>query len=154
MTTALEYYIIDLRPEWNARPYISLWGPNNGGYVYSVRDGYAGRYTQSNLLPGYHYKHRYGSLRSLDRFPVLCSIVENLAGPPRTEGRFRIESGGPVILNTGDNRTHLRRYRLNIGDPTAFDRRTKPAEAKPSEAAPSGRLAERVSDAPNKGVAA
>jgi hypothetical protein len=26
-----EFFIIDLRPDWNWRPYVSLWKPKNAG---------------------------------------------------------------------------------------------------------------------------
>lgn len=113
------YYVIDVRPEWLCRPYISLWGAKNSGYYYTLAPGYAGLYTRESLDPGYHYKIRYGCRRALDRFPVPREVCERLASEPDRTGRHGIEGPGLAIRNTAANRSMLRKHRLDIGDPAA-----------------------------------
>lgn len=123
------YFVVDVRHGWinQARhPFVTFWGPNSSGYVYSLDR--AGRYAREALDPGYHYKHVYGSLRALERYPVPCSFVENIAGavPEHLRHRWR-DVGGPVVINEGRWRTLLRQHRLVIGDPSAFDKRREAA---------------------------
>jgi hypothetical protein len=123
------YYVVDVRQTWSWRPFVSLWGADNKGYHYSMATGYAGAYTASELVPGYHYEHVYGSVRTLERYPVPVDVCISLGVEPPRDGPHRIELPGLVIHNTADIRARLRRARLVIGDPTAFDRAK--AEAQP-----------------------
>lgn len=123
--TTQDFYVVDVREEWTKaarHPFVTLWGPDNVGYVYSLER--AGRYTIETLTPGYHYQHVYGSTRGLLRYPVACKIVEAMAVPvPDDLRQMWRDVRGPIILNTGKNRTALRAARFLLGDPSAFDKR-------------------------------
>ncbi len=107
------YYIVDLRPEWAKRPFVSFWRPKNCGYAYPL--SWSGKYARDELEPGYHYALAYGSKRTLLRFPVLCATVEAIAIPLPDDMKHMIDGGaGPVVLNTGASRKALRRARLRI----------------------------------------
>ncbi len=125
MTQHTEYFVCDVRREWtnpSHHPFVTFWRPKNCGYVYSLAA--AGRYTREDLDPGYHYKNVYGSLRALERYPVPCDFVESIAGPvPEHLRQMWRDVTGPVVINSGALRTLLRKNRLVIGDPTAFDER-------------------------------
>lgn len=124
-----QFFVVDVRHGWTNQarhPFATFWGPDNCGYVYSLDR--AGRYTREALDPGYHYKHVYGSLRALERYPVPCALVESVAVsvPEHLRERWR-DVSGPVIINEGRLRTLLRKHRLVIGDPSAFAKRGEAA---------------------------
>ena len=125
MPSAEQFFVVDVRPGWIKpahHPFVTLWGADNCGYVYSLDR--AGRYTRETLEHGYHYKHAYGSLRALERYPVPCAFAESLAVPVPDHLRDRWRDvRGPVIINEGRLRMALRRNRLWLGDPSAFDKR-------------------------------
>lgn len=102
-------YIVDVRQEWNGRPYITVWRPDDAGYAYPL--AWAGRYSRERVdeAPNYYYTYRYGSARVLDRYPVPCASVEALAVAP-TPGVIDGDIG-PVIPNTRAVRAALRRAR-------------------------------------------
>jgi len=124
MTQHTEYFVVDVRREWTNpghHPFVTFWGPKNCGYVYYL--DMAGRYTREDLDPGYHYKNVFGSLRALERYPVPCTFVESIAGPvPEHLRQMWRDVVGPVVINSGALRTLLRKHRLVIGDPAAFDK--------------------------------
>lgn len=126
-----QFYVADLRETFvkrpSSHPFITFWGPDNSGYVYSLDR--SGRYTFDELVPGYHYQNVYGSTRALLRFPVACAVVEKIArSVPAEMGTRWKDIRGPVLLNDGRTRSYLRRHRILIGDPSAFDKRaTEPA---------------------------
>lgn len=104
-----EFYIVDVRDEFKGNPYITLWRPNNAGYAYPT--AWAGRYTREQIdaEPGYYHKKRYGHKRTLDRYPVPCSVVENLAVAP---ARGLIDGdAGLVLPNDSAIRSALRKAR-------------------------------------------
>ena len=119
-----EFFVVDVRECWlnpMRHPFVTLWGPDNCGYVYSLDR--AGRYTHETLEAGYHYKHTYGSLRGLERYPVPCTYVESIAQPVPDNIRHRWRDVcGPIVINSGALRTLLRRNRFMLGDPAAFDK--------------------------------
>jgi hypothetical protein len=104
-----EYYILDVRKVWSKRPYLTFWRPNNEGYTYPL--AWAGKYTQDEIdkQPDYYYKHRFGSKRILERYPVPCQIVNAMIDNPDSgtiDGNV-----GPIIRNTVKNKTKLRNSR-------------------------------------------
>jgi hypothetical protein len=104
-----QYYIADLRPEWSRRPCISFWRDKNAGYAYPLP--WSGRYDEPTVRAGGTYYTRQEG-RSLVRFAVPCDVVDSLGvpTPPKTVDN----DVGPVVMNTGVNRTALRRARLRI----------------------------------------
>ena len=105
-----EFFIVDVREGFKSNPYITLWRPNNANYAYPLV--WAGRYTRAQIeeAPGYYYKKRYGHKRTLDRYPVPCSIVEKYGVDP-AKGLIDGDTG-PVIPNTPEIRKALRRARF------------------------------------------
>ena len=110
---AVEFYICDLRPEWQRKPYVTVWRPNNANYAYPL--AWAGLYSREQVEDGgvYYYRPRYATKRAMDRFPVPRAVVEALAVEPRPgiiDGNV-----GPVIPNTKEVRAKLRAaaYRPN-----------------------------------------
>lgn len=99
-----KYLICDLRTEWDWRPYITFWRPNNANYAYPL--SWAGDYTKATVdaNAGY-YTERDG--RSLLRFAVPREVAESIAEAPEP-GRIDGDTG-PVVRNTGDNRRVLRK---------------------------------------------
>jgi hypothetical protein len=88
------FLICDLRPEWNWRPYVTFWRPNNANYAYPLV--WAGDYTEAEVMKGGDY---YTTVEDgvLIRFPVLRSLVEPIAVSPE---RGHIDGDtGPVVLN-------------------------------------------------------
>ena len=124
-----EFYIVDLRKEWATRPCVTVWRPNNCGYAYPL--SWAGRYDEATVVEGGPYYSRQEG-RRWERFAVPCDVVDKLAiaTPPRiVDG-----DAGPVVMNTGVNRTILRCARFRP-PPEALIRQTYPANPKPAEAA-------------------
>ncbi|MEO0034251.1 MAG: hypothetical protein RLZZ501_274 [Pseudomonadota bacterium] len=107
-----EFYIIDLRPDFMRKPYITVWRPDDAGYAYPLT--WAGRYSKETVdaHPGY-YANR-GCLASgrpstrLDRFPAPCEVVEALATPKPKPGIIDGDAG-PVLVNDAKTRAALRR---------------------------------------------
>ncbi|KAA0684567.1 hypothetical protein DTW90_36115 [Neorhizobium sp. P12A] len=97
------FLICDLRPEWNWRPYVTFWRPNNANYAYPLV--WSGDYTEAEVMKGGSY---YTTVESgiLIRFPVLRSLVEPMAVAP---DRGHIDGDtGPVVLNNPENCAKLR----------------------------------------------
>lgn len=102
----MEFYICDLRPEWQYKPYVTVWRPANCGYAYPL--AWAGIYSLDDVEDGgvYYYRPRYETKKAMDRFPVPREVVEALAVAPRPgiiDGNV-----GPVLPNTKDVRAKLR----------------------------------------------
>jgi hypothetical protein len=97
------FLICDLRPDWNWRPYVTFWRPNNANYAYPL--AWAGDYTEADVMAAGHYHTTFeGDL--LIRFPVLRSLIEAIAIDPKPgviDGNV-----GPVIRNTIPLRRKLR----------------------------------------------
>lgn len=111
-----QFFVVDLRQEWNRNPYVTLWRPESCGYAYPLP--WAGRYTTDEIEASgsYHTQRRYvagkGHVGVWDRFAVACEEIERLATAPDVVGRGRIDGNtGPVVRNSADMRTHLRRVR-------------------------------------------
>lgn len=98
------FYVVDLRRDWNRRPYLSFWRPKNANYAYPLV--WAGRYTIDELEPGYHYHLAYEST-TIERCPVLCSIIETRSVSPR-KGIIDGDTG-PVVVNSPATRAWVRR---------------------------------------------
>ena len=101
-----EFYIIDLRPEWNWRPYVTLWNPKNAGYCYSIP--WAGRYSQEQVNEQRSYYLKRGP-RCYFRFPVPCDAISHLLVDP--EPGIIDGNVGPVLRNDGKTRNALRRLK-------------------------------------------
>ena len=104
-----EFYIVDVRAEFSGNPYVTLWRPKNAGYAYPTE--WSGRYTRSQIdaEAGYYYKPRFGHKRTLDRYPVPCKVVDELAVEP---ARGLIDgNAGLVLPNTPEIRKALRKAR-------------------------------------------
>jgi hypothetical protein len=100
---ANEFYIVDLRPEWARKPYVTVWRPDNAGYAYPLSWG--GVYRLDELKPGYH-ANKKGTAR-FENFPVPRAIVEALAIPEPRPGVID-GNAGPVIVNNAKTRGILR----------------------------------------------
>lgn len=98
------FLICDLRPEWNWRPYVTFWRPNNANYAYPLV--WSGDYTEAEVMAGGSY---YTTVEDgkLVRFPVLRSIVEPMAVTP--EPGHIDGNTGPVVRNTARMRAKLRK---------------------------------------------
>ncbi|HEV7319439.1 MAG TPA: hypothetical protein VGO04_12625 [Ensifer sp.] len=95
--------ICDLRPEWNWRPYVTFWRPNNANYAYPL--AWAGDYTEAEVMAaGSYYTIFEGG--SLIRFPILRSLVEPLAVAP--EPGHIDGDAGPVVRQNPINCEMLR----------------------------------------------
>jgi hypothetical protein len=97
------FLICDLRSEWNWRPYVTFWRPNNANYAYPLV--WSGDYTEAEVMKGGSY---YTTVEGgvLVRFPVLRSLVEPMAVQP---DRGHIDGDtGPVVLNNPVNCEKLR----------------------------------------------
>jgi hypothetical protein len=102
-----KFYIVDLRPEWAGRPCISFWRPDNCGYAYPL--AWSGRYDEATIVEGGAYYTKQDGSRWV-RFAAPCEVVERLAVP--TPPRIVDGNVGPVVMNTGKNRSALRRARF------------------------------------------
>lgn len=107
-----DYFVVDFRAEWLRQPYITFWGPKSAGYYWSLP--HAGRYTAAELdtTVGYHTNRCYVVSRGArvgrwERFGVPCKVLEALAAEPDTEGRYRLDDGGPVVRNSAALRKRL-----------------------------------------------
>ena len=119
-----EFYIVDLRPEWNKNPYVTFWRPNDAGYCYPLP--WAGRYTAARVIEGGEYytdkawTSSKGPGRFYTRFAVRCADVEAMGVEPDTQGRGRIDGNtGPVLRMSGAMRNRLRRLRF-VPRPSSF----------------------------------
>lgn len=97
------FLICDLRKEWNSRPYVTFWRPNNANYAYPLV--WAGDYTEQDALEGGAY---YTTIEdgALIRFPISRALVEPMAVEPNP-GVIDGDTG-PVIRNTPTMRAKLR----------------------------------------------
>ena len=116
------YFIVDLRREWTGNPYITLWGPNCGGYAYPLP--WAGRYTAAEIesrgdyLTCRRYLDGKGFVGVWDRFGVACDEIERHATAPDLVGQGRIDgNAGPVVRNSAAMRAYLRRVRYVLASP-------------------------------------
>lgn len=103
------FFIVDVRRAWAGQPYATLWRPDNAGYAYPLP--WAGRYTREQIdaAPNLYHATRYGTKRTLDRYPVPCAVVEALAVSPApgvVDG-----DAGPVVPNSAPIRAALRKAR-------------------------------------------
>ncbi|KNY11863.1 MULTISPECIES: hypothetical protein [unclassified Shinella] len=98
------FLICDLRPEWNRRPYVTFWRPNNANYAYPLV--WSGDYTEAEVMAGGSY---YTTVEDgkLIRFPILRSLVVPMAVAP--EPGHIDGNTGPVICNTARMRAQLRK---------------------------------------------
>lgn len=101
-----EYYIVDVRPQWNHHRYITFWRPNNSNYAYPL--SWAGRYSKETVDAEPHYYCNTNGSKKLVRFPVPCEIVEQFGNNP--EPGLIDDDAGPVVLNTKKIRRKLRRH--------------------------------------------
>lgn len=99
----LLFYICDMRPAWNYRPYISFWRPDNAGYCYPL--SWAGKYDLARILsaPDYYYQR---NSRSYTQFAIPCAAVDAVAGRPMP-GTIDGDTG-PVIIMSKATRANLR----------------------------------------------
>ena len=98
------FLICDLRPDWNWRPYVTFWRPNNANYAYPLV--WSGDYSEAEVMKGGSY---YTTVEDgeLIRFPILRSLVEPMAVEPE---RGHIDGDtGPVVWNTPETRDQLRK---------------------------------------------
>lgn len=95
--------ICDLRKEWNGRPYVTFWRPNDANYAYPLV--WAGDYTEQQALEGGSYYTTFED-GILVRFPISRSVVEALAVQPKP-GIIDGDTG-PVVRNTRTMRNKLR----------------------------------------------
>lgn len=98
------FLICDLRTEWNWRPYVTFWRPNNANYAYPLV--WAGDYTEADVMQGGSYYTTVES-GSLIRCPILRSLVEPMARAPEP-GQIDGDTG-PVIRNDSRTRAKLRK---------------------------------------------
>lgn len=97
------FLICDLRTEWNWRPYVTFWRPNNANYAYPLV--WSGDYTEDEVMKGGSY---YTTIESgiLIRFPVLRSLVEPMAVAPEP-GHIDGDTG-PVVRQNPETCAKLR----------------------------------------------
>lgn len=98
------FVIVDLRPEWKWKPYVTFWRPDNAGYAYPLV--WAGDYSEGTIMGAQRYYAAFhGS--NLIRFPVERSAAEALGVAPNL-GEVDGDTG-PVIPNNAAMRKALRR---------------------------------------------
>lgn len=88
------FYIVDLRPQWKANPYITFWRPNNKGYAYPL--SWAGKYTREIIRERWNY-YTVEDGKIIIRFPLSCPIAEAYGmrpAPGIIDG-----DAGPVVDN-------------------------------------------------------
>jgi hypothetical protein len=103
------FFVCDLRPEFAGQPYVTFWRPENANYAWPLE--WSGRYRLDELQPGYHEVRRG---RTVDRFPVPCEVVEQLA---KRSKPGQIDGGvWAVVPNTLRNRRILRAKRFRLSD--------------------------------------
>lgn len=107
-----DFYIVDMRPDWARKPYITVWRPDDAGYAYPL--AWAGKYSKDRVdaNPGY-YCNRGATAsgqprRHLTRFPVPCAVVEALAVAEPKPGVVDGDTG-PVLINDAKTRAALRK---------------------------------------------
>ena len=103
------YYIVDLRPEWRRKPYITFWRPDNAGYAFPLP--WAGKYSSLTVENGGgYYTNRDG--RRWVRFAVPCGVVDAMGVLPKAN---EIDGDvGPVVTATAQNRRALIAARLRL----------------------------------------
>ena len=104
-----EFYVVDLRPEWANKPYVTFWRRDDAGYTCPLL--WAGRYSKEQVdsKPGYYHAREAGEVV---RFPVPCHVVEALA--TSKPGAHIIDGDvGPVVPNTPDIHKALRGAKYN-----------------------------------------
>lgn len=96
------FLICDLRPDWNWRPYVTFWRPNNANYAYPL--SWSGDYTEAEVMAGGSYYTTFEDGK-LIRFPVARSVVEAMATTPRP-GDIDGDTG-PVVRQTDETKRKL-----------------------------------------------
>ena len=106
VTQAAElYYIVDLRDEWRRQKYITFWRPNNSNYAWPL--SWAGKYEKSVVDEHGSYYCDTNGRKSLQRFPVLCAVVDAMALTDPDKGDID-GNAGPVLRNSEKVRRKLR----------------------------------------------
>lgn len=100
----MAYLICDLRKDWNWRPYVTFWRPNNSNYAYPL--SWSGDYSKETVDEGANYYTEKDG-RSFIRFAVPREVAEKIAENPRP-GDIDGDTG-PVVRNTDENRRILRK---------------------------------------------
>jgi hypothetical protein len=108
LSQSAEFYIVDVRPEWSRKPYITVWRPNDAGYAFPLSWG--GIYSKEHVdaHPRY-YANKKGTKR-YECFPVPREVVEALA-IPKPAPRMIDGDVGPVVVNSAKTRAALRKAR-------------------------------------------
>jgi hypothetical protein len=106
-STPQEFYIVDIRGQWDGQKYITFWRPNNSNYAWPL--SWAGRYTKEQVdAEGHYYCNTNGS-RKLLRFPVPCDVVEAMATEQPDWGDID-GNVGPVVRKTKKTERKLRQH--------------------------------------------
>ena len=108
MSPTDEFYIIDLRPEWARKPYLTVWRPDNAGYAFPLSWG--GIYSRETIDREPHYYATRMGYRQWKRFPVPRAVVERLAQPKPRPGIIDGDAG-PVLPNDANTKAALRKAR-------------------------------------------
>ena len=95
--TNQEFYIVDIRAQWDGQKYITFWRPNNSNYAWPLP--WAGRYSKETVDGnGWYYCNTNGS-KKLVRFPVACKDVDAMAQDTPDPGDID-GNVGPVLRKT------------------------------------------------------
>ena len=103
-----EFFIVDIRPEWRKKKYVTLWRQNNAGYCWSVP--WAGRYDIATVIARLSYYLNKGGGKQFIRWPVPCCVIERLATQEPRPGDID-GNVGPVLMNDAATRRALRAAR-------------------------------------------
>lgn len=103
--TEEEFYIIDIRKEWQKQKYITFWRPNNSDYAWPLC--WAGRYSKAEVDADGSYYCNTGGSKELLRFPVPCNLIEAIAIAAPDPGDID-GNRGPVLRNSKRVRDQLR----------------------------------------------
>lgn len=101
--TIKEFFICDLRPEWDKYRYVSFWRPKSEGYCFPIP--WAGLYALEEIKANRaHYIKWTG--KSLTRFPVSAEDIAGFLKAPQP-GTIDYDTG-PVVPNSPEVRKALR----------------------------------------------
>ncbi|HEV7285618.1 MAG TPA: hypothetical protein VGN75_12240 [Kaistia sp.] len=106
------YYVVDLRPEWQSKPYVTFWRPKNAGYSFPLP--WAGRYTRAEIEEGGSYYTKNEGRRRI-RFAVPCATADAMGAEP--DAKMIDGDVGPVVFKTPANRKALIAARLRLAFP-------------------------------------
>lgn len=97
-----QFYILSLKWTKKAEPYVTFWGPNNGGYRWALCE--AGRYAEDQIEHDYHND-------GTNTLAVPCDVVDRLAteGCPQHMDR---RADMRVVKNNAVNMKHLKAMAL------------------------------------------